>query len=71
MGISESWRRRVVSEAVALNVAVAAMDLDGTIVRCKRGGWKEGGEFGISTDLMENCDSPQIICLQGEREGKR
>lgn len=51
------------SEAVALNVAVAAIDLEGVIVVVSS---EVGGRWRpeIPTDLMEKCDSPQIICLR-------
>ena len=51
------------SEAVVLNVAVAAIDLEGMVVVVSpktRG----KGEIEIPTDLMEKCDNPQIICLR-------
>lgn len=58
MGTSAPWRRRAVSEAVALNVAVAVIDLDSVIVVVSSEVWRfgGGGEFDVPTDLMENCD---------------
>ena len=31
---------------------------------CKLKGLEGGGEFEMPTNLMEKCDSPQIICLR-------
>lgn len=70
-GASAPWKRRAVSEAVALNVAVAAIDLESMVVVVVVISFKVGGRwrFEIPTHLMEKCDSPQIMCLQekGER----
>jgi len=69
------------SDAVKQNVEVAAIDLDDVIVVVspmaagERGGRGRGGVKSelkfLLTDLTENCDSPQIMCLWKKNESRR